>query len=124
MRSICILALVLLIGGCSPQPITSSGQPATYWFEQVKSPDPKLRQKAVKALGHLANHEAEVMPALIAAIDDPDANVRAEAVLALLNIGPPASEATPSLEKATRDENERVRRLAVKALERIRGPGS
>jgi HEAT repeat protein len=111
--------LLVLIAGCSQQPITSGGKPLEYWLEQARKQDPGERQQAIKALGRLGARDPAVLPAVMAAVEDRDPRVRAEAVLALLNIGPAARAATPVLEKATHDRDERVRRLAASALKRI-----
>ena len=111
-----------VVAGCAEKrPIISHGETVGHWISQLQSPDPKIRKKAVKALGHVGNADADALPAVLGLFDDPDVTVRAEAVLAVLNMDARPKEAIPALEKAGEDLDEKVRSYAAKALERIRG---
>jgi HEAT repeat protein len=115
-----MLCLAIAIAGCrADTPIMSHGQPVSHWLEEARSPDPKARRMAVRALGAVGAKDEAVVPALIAAIKDVNVDVRRETVLALLNIGPPAKDAIPTLREATADPDPRVRLYAAKAIEKI-----
>jgi len=113
---------LLLIGCCGGDgPLMTHGKPVAYWLQELQKPDPKLRKKAVSALGHVGALDPAVIPALTGAVKDRDATVRSEAILALLNIGPAAKDAIPSLNEACNDKDAVVRSHAAKAVERIQG---
>src|SRR5262249_44151369 len=103
------------------EPLQSHGHPVAYWVEELKNPDPRARQKAVTALGHVGKADPAAIPAVIEALHDQDSGVRDTAVLALLNLGPDAKEAVPALTETTKDRDVKVREHAAKALERIQG---
>jgi vesicle coat complex subunit len=123
VRSIAlVLACVALVAGCGKKgPVVSHGKPVSDWVRALQDPDPKVRKKAVVALGHAGTADPADIPALTSALKDADKDVRGQAILALLNIGPPAKEAVPSLEEAQKDQDPTIRSYAAKALERIRG---
>jgi HEAT repeat protein len=120
-RALFVIAAVLLLPGCrgEEEPPLSHGKPVDYWLGQLKKPDPKLRKRAVAALGHVGTADPAVLPALQEAVKDRAAAVRDEAVLALFNIGPEAMEAVETLRKAEEDKDPIVRAHATTALERI-----
>jgi HEAT repeat protein len=112
--------LIIVVTGCAKkEPLLSHGQPVTHWLHAVHDPDPKVRKKAIVALGHVGAADPAAISAVIEAVKDPDPTVRAEAVLALLNLGPVAKEAVPALTEAQSDKDAKVREYAGKALERI-----
>jgi HEAT repeat protein len=122
------MIMTLLVGllavGCGkpPAPLTAGGQPVSYWLDELKKPDAKAREKAVRKLGHIGSADPTAIPAVIGAVKDKSAQVRREAVLALLNLGPAAHEAVPALtEASTKDADATVRQYAIKALEKVRG---
>jgi HEAT repeats len=117
------IVIAVLLGGCTTktEPLTSHGKPVAHWLEEMKSPNPKARKKAVVALGHVGNADPAAIPALIGALKDREATVRNETVLALLNLGPDAKEALPALAEAKNDKDAAVRSNAAKATERIQG---
>ena len=122
-RATCLLVLTLA-AGCSSRPegpLTAGGRPVSHWLDELRSPDPKARKKAVRELGHVGKADPAAIPAVTGALKDPDPQVRAEAALALLNLGPDAAEAAPALAEATQDKDPKVREYAAKALERVRG---
>jgi HEAT repeat protein len=114
-----------LAGGCGrdsgPKELYFSGQPVSHWLEAARSPDPKVRKKAVDVLGNVGPADPAAVPALAEAVKDKDAGVRDAAVLALSKIGPPAAAALPTLREATQDPNPTVRAHAVTAVERVGG---
>ena len=118
MRWFAVLCLVALSCGCArKEPVVSHGKPVGHWVEALRSADPKARQKAVVALGHVGTADPVAVPALTGAIRDPDPTVRRAAVLALLNLGPSAQEAVQALTGATRDKaDEQLRARQGKLL--------
>jgi HEAT repeat protein len=119
-----VLFLGLLPIGCgsgNDRPLLTHGKPVTYWLQELQRPDPKLRKKAVAALGHVGALDPAAIPALTGAVKDRDTAVRNEAILALFNIGPAAKDAIPTLNEACNDKDAVVRSHAAKAVERIQG---
>jgi HEAT repeat protein len=118
-----VLPLALVAGACGGKqgPLLSHGKPVSHWIEQLGSPDPKARLKAVKALGHAGQADPAAIGAVAGALKDRDAGVRGQAALALLQLGPAAAEAVPALTEACQDRDAQVRSCASRALERIQG---
>jgi len=119
-----IVVLTLASAGCARKsgPVTAGGRPAAEWAGDLASPDPAVRKKAARELGHIGAADKAAVPALVGALKDRDAGVREAAVLALLAIGPPAAEAAPALtEVRDRDPVPKVRQEAGKAVDRVRG---
>ena len=120
-----VFGLLVVAAGCSrekvPAELYFSGEPVSHWLEAAKSPDPKVRKKAVVVLGNVGPADAAAIPALIAAVKDKDATVRDLAVLALSKIGPAAADGLPALREATKDPNPNVRAHAATAVERVSG---
>jgi HEAT repeat protein len=115
-----MIGLTILLSGCGRKsPIVSHGKPVSEWVETLQDPNPKVRKKAVIALGHAGTADPAVLPALLDAVKDRDATVRCEAILALCNIPSAAEEAKPVLVAAQKDPDARVRSYAAKALEKI-----
>ena len=127
MRAVYIplVAAAALTAGCGrdsgPKELYFSGQPVSHWLEAAKSPDPKVRKKAVDVLGNVGPADPATIPALAEAVKDKDPAVRDAAVLALSKIGPPAAAALPVLREATKDSNPTVRAHAATAVERVGG---
>src|SRR5262245_34840571 len=119
-----VLFLGLLLIGCgggNDGPLMTHGKPVAHWLQELRKPDPKVRKKAVAALGHVGALDPAAIPALTGAVKDRDTAVRSEAILALLNIGPAAKDALPTLNEACNDKDAVVRSHAAKAVERIQG---
>src|SRR6516164_7322087 len=105
-------ALATLPAGCGRQeaaPLVSHGRTVAEWAGSLRDRDPKVRKKAVEALGHAGAADPAAVPALVGALKDRDAGVRDAAVLALLNLGAAAREAVPALEAAQKDRDPKVR---------------
>ncbi len=82
-----------------------------------------VRVHVARALGKIGPVTNDVVPALIAALEDPDNYLRKTAAEALGEIGPAAKDAVPSLIAALKDPNVKVRREVVWALGKI-GPSA
>jgi HEAT repeat protein len=122
VRQIVLILGFVVLGGCGTNaPLTVHGKPVAAWVEALSDPSPKVRKKAVTALGFVGDADPTAIPALIGALRDEDDGVRNHAVLALLNLGPQASAAIPALEQALADRDAVVRASAAKALARVRG---
>jgi HEAT repeat protein len=122
------ILLSMLVVGCSalvgcgsgvPRDFQVSGKPIEHWLTAIHDADPKLRLKAVRALGNVGPHHPQAIPALTEALADADGNVRAQASLALLKSGPRAKSAVPALQAASQDSDPSVRKCAADALKKI-----
>ncbi len=91
--------------------------------EDLKDPDPKVRQFAVDELARRGTTGMmRLAQDLIKALEDPDAGVRAAAAKALGELGPSVwAHTVPRLAQALKDEDEQVRVRAANALVHI-GP--
>jgi HEAT repeat protein len=84
--------------------------------------DPRVRQNAAWALGHLGDKVMkEATPELAKLLKDNDPLVRRDTAVALSRGGPEASAAVPALTEALKDQNAAVRQYAAMALGNI-GP--
>jgi len=81
--------------------------------EDLKNPDPKIREKTARELG--ATGDPSVVPALAAALNDSSAQVRRQVVIALASIR--VSQSLDALIGATTDNDQEVRWLSVKGIE-------
>jgi HEAT repeat protein len=121
-----LLVMVALAAGCErppAAPLRSHDRTVPEWVAALRDRDPKLRRRAVVAVGHVGAADPAVVPALTGALKDGDAAVRDAAVLALLALGPAARDAAPALEAAQRDSDPKVRDHAAKALAKVRPAG-
>ena len=87
--------------------------------QQLRDPDPKVREKAARALGDQGN--SAYVPALAPAVQDKDEKVRMAVVKALIRLGSPASLAPLSL--AVRDALPEIRYLAIDGILNFYLPG-
>jgi hypothetical protein len=120
---ICLILLPTLLAcaGCGKKKSTSE------LIGNLKSSDDRDRLIAVRLLADHKDDAAEVVPALIEALQDNEADIRLSAALGLGSFGESARDAVPALQAAQRDHDARVRRAAGTALSRIdpgRFPGS
>jgi HEAT repeat protein len=111
LRRLGLMGLLLCAAGC--------GQSTASLGEQLKSPDPKARLRAVHALEERAHEREAVLPLLTEALRDDDVYVRSEAIRALQKFDPPAREAIPALVALLKDKAPSVRKAAAKALKKI-----
>lgn len=118
------VVMLLCLAGCGPTipaEYTVSGKSLEFWLDALSDNQPKVRIRAIRALGNLGPVAPEVVPAITAALHDSDPTVRGQAALALLKFGPEAKSAIPALTDAQNDADETVRNFAAKALENIEG---
>jgi hypothetical protein len=113
-----VIALSLLLIGCSPEPRYRT-LPATYWLKQIRDRDAANRYHAAHALGEMRPAVDGAVPALINALNDTHTTVRWEAVKALAKFGPAAKDASPALQRCVRDPEPSVRMSAEIALKVI-----
>jgi HEAT repeat protein len=104
-----VLMLALLAAGCGKDSTTKL-------IENLKSSDTLTRLKAVRTLPQRQAEAAQVVPALIEALDDEDDDIRRGAALGLGTFGEKAREAIPTLETKLNDEDPGVRKAARTAL--------
>ncbi|HEX5270862.1 MAG TPA: HEAT repeat domain-containing protein [Gemmataceae bacterium] len=98
------------------------GHGAGHWTGALDDPDPKVRRRAIFALGMLGSDAEDAIPALGAImVNDDDSDLRVEASLALSKLGPATRSEVPSLARALGDENPLVRINAARTLFRL-GP--
>jgi HEAT repeat protein len=109
----CLLLVGLLAcGGCG------KGSTA-HWIAQLKATEAITRIQAIHTLQERKDESAEVIPALIEALQDENTYVRRDAARALGSFGEEARSAVPALQAALRDREPSVRQAAAKALSRI-----
>jgi HEAT repeat protein len=122
-RWICLLAAVLVLGGCQKKhPPTSGGRTASYWAEVLQKPDPDvaLRRKAALKIGPLLLMDDAVVPALLTALKDSDAEVRSSAARSLgIYSGKKGPEVLPALRDLQDDNDAKVREAVAKAVQRL-----
>jgi HEAT repeat protein len=108
-KRVALFVLLLLLSGCG------KGSTA-YWLEQLHSPNAALRLKAVRILPERKADAAQVIPALIEALQDEDEDVRRGAAFGLGAFGEEATAAVPALQACLRDPHATVRKAAGTAL--------
>src|SRR6185436_7026458 len=86
---------------------------------QLRDPDPKVREKAVRQLGE--NKNPAYAPVLAPLVQDPDEKVRMTVVRSLIRIGTEAS--LSPLCRAVRDGLPEIRYLAVDGIVNFYLPG-
>jgi HEAT repeat protein len=122
MKARRILLLMVSLSGCGgTEAPLSGGKPVSFWLVSMTDADAKLRETAIIKLGNVGNTDAEVLPALLQALDDAEPAVRRAAILALMKYGTGAEEALPRLtQMLAKDRDAEVRSFAGKAVEKLR----
>jgi HEAT repeat protein len=114
LRSGCILLLCLLAcGGCARKKSTAE------LIADLKSGQERDRLIAVRLLPERKGDAAEVVPALIEALQDKEKDIRLSAAIGLGYFGERARDAIPALQAAQSDRDARIREAAGIALSRI-----
>jgi HEAT repeat protein len=106
------LLCLLACGGCGKK---STDQ----LIEDLKSPQERERLIAVRLLPQRKGDAAQVVPALIEALEDKGNDIRLSAAIGLGYFGEQARDAVPALQAAQGDRDARVREAAGVALSRI-----
>jgi HEAT repeat protein len=88
-------------------------------IQQLKSPDPKVRSDAARALGKMGESAKAAIPNLIPLLQDPEPNVRSRAALALGRMGESAKATIPNLIPLLKDSDPYVRWSAAEALKKL-----
>jgi small GTP-binding protein len=91
----------------------------TQYLLSLAAQEPKEQQYALTELGKIGPSVPEVLPALIAALDDKEDLVRATAAEALGNIGPGALDAIPKLRALLRHSYPKICTRAAEAILRV-----
>jgi HEAT repeat protein len=112
-RRIALLLCLAGTGGCSRQKSTDG------LLSDLKGTQQRDRLVAVRMLAHHKVDAAQVVPALIEALNDKAVDIRLSAAIGLGELGESAKEAVPALQKALADHDRRVREAASHSLSRI-----
>ena len=114
VRTCFVLLLGLLAcAGCARKKSTDQ------LIADLKAPQERERIIAVRLLPQRKGDAAQVVPALIEALQDKDGDMRWSAAIGLGYFGGQARDAIPALQAAQRDRDARVREGAGVALSRI-----
>jgi beta-lactamase regulating signal transducer with metallopeptidase domain len=96
----------------SQNPVDQDKTQLSLFLELLKSPSPRVRERAANALGELEDSRA--VPALIETLKDENAGVREHTASALRDLGD--RQAVPALIEALKDEDAVVREHVATAL--------
>jgi HEAT repeat protein len=111
MKKLPLLALMLLVAGCS--------RTTSDLVEQLKAKEGADRLRAIHALADRPGDSETVVPALSKTLKDHDPFVRRDAAIALGKLGPAAASAKPALSDLLKDRNQGVKKAATEALKKI-----
>jgi HEAT repeat protein len=109
---------ILLLGALACSGCTRTRSTADL-LNDLNSAHEGERHGAVRLLAQRKADAAQVVPALIGALNDKDAEIRRSAALGLGGFGDAARDAIPALEAAGGDRDSRVREAARIALSRL-----
>ena len=82
-----------------------AGRPEADWREDLRNPQPIVRQAALEALVQFADVTSQTIVYLVPLIGDPDISVRRTAIRAIGHGGKAARRAAPALWRAWRDDD-------------------
>lgn len=86
--------------------------------EASQSPEPRVRQGAVLALGQVRPLPPGVVQTLTVGLKDPDVNVKAASLTAIGYLGARAEESAPAVRAMLKDESSAIRIQAIAILSR------
>jgi HEAT repeat protein len=112
-RRFVLVLCLLACGGCGKKKATAE------LIEDLKSGQERDRLIAVRTLPERKGEAAQVVPALIEALQDKGNDIRLSAAIGLGYFGEQARDAIPALQAAQSDRDRRVREAAGVALSRI-----
>ena len=100
----------ILVVACTAIAVVASAADAgvATLLRDLRDPDAKVREKAVRGIGELGLGERAAEP-LLEALNDPVGDVRAAAAGALGRMGVDARDAVPALVRLLRDPEQRAR---------------
>jgi len=96
-----------------------AGRPEADWRDDLRNPQPIVRQAALEALAQFADVTAATVSYLVPLVGDPDVAVRRTAIRAIGHGGRAARKASPALWRAWRDDDALVSADAGIALVQI-----
>jgi vesicle coat complex subunit len=107
-----VLFIALLAGGCGKE---STDQ----LIDNLKAPEAATRIRAARTLPERKADVAQVVPALVEALQDDHTDVRRCAAHGLGSFGAEAKAAVPALQSSLRDREPSVRKAVSNALSQI-----
>lgn len=119
-----LVSLALLLGRPSPAAAQDraplvAGRTEADWRDDLRNPQPIVRQAALEALVQFADVTSQTIIYLVPLIGDPDVNVRRTAIRAIGHGGKEARRASPALWRAWKDDDPLVSADAGIALVQI-----
>ena len=112
------------VGEWSAEALSKIGRPAVpALVDALKGEEPRVRQRAARALYYIGPEAADAIPALLQACNGEERNVRSNAALAMGSIAPAEDRVVRALIALLQDEDAYVRACAAISLGDI-GPGA
>jgi HEAT repeat protein len=125
-RWIAAMAIAVALCGCrrGDERVLVGGKSIEARLQALRDPNPKIRKEAVEKLGNVGASDAQIVPALRAALQDKDARVRSAAILALVKCGDAAAPTLSALtDLQTKDPDRQVREYAKEAVTALQRGG-
>ena len=126
MRSLAASLFLLALGSAIPTAATAqdraplvAGRPEADWRDDLRNPQPIVRQAALEALVQFSDVTSQTIAYLVPLIGDPDIAVRRTAIRAIGHGGKAARRASSALWRAWRDDDANVSADAGIALVQI-----
>ncbi len=126
MKFLFSILLCLLLVGCQRKVEVSSGESRSAVPPQLDKKDPGERVATIKMLAGRGPDAEEVIPTLMAALDDDDQSVKGFAAVALISFGekarPALEKKKQALERKQRDKTEELEDSISKGPEKSTAP--
>jgi HEAT repeat protein len=127
MKRLVLLICVLALAGCGAtnrpggddKEAIMEGQPASYWVQQLKNPDPQIRATALRLLVQHGKDDNSVWNEIKHALDGKDPELQVGACEVFGEMGWDAKDAFEALKAHLNDNNTRVGMAAGIAMARI-----